>query len=920
MAFIQLSGKSRSGALVLALGLCLATSGPITQAQCGGNSPAFPVPEFRGPTRLWPTNGFRPGLPGQQLPANRDSTQYLSTTFPSNASGHELFWALDVVGDKVIVMYNAGIQVWDIAGVKAEDPERLAFKDGILGQWFFHTPPGEADGYLTDVAAIQDPSNSNRILIVVSSLAPIGVTIWRYDRSTGQLTQAYQNTDIEANDVDLINYQGTVYGFFATGPGAYMINVSATNSLATGCMDNACPGGIYMGEVGTAVGSRYVDVIERGGSVYMASTNGGLAVTGPPPEIWELNPSLPTLAARRWVGSIRDTHSPQMFEKGGNYYMAVVEQKRVKIYNVNDCLDSTGCTGLPVALFDHALRNQNWTYHFLTYSVSEGTPFLHYGSEGIFASGPAYERLFDLSNLGITNVLDDITSTGQTYTDACNGLTGIGFWADYQERNDFGLRNHHARKGKFSGKYFYKVNTGTFDVHTRNAIVVVPTVTTNVTSPGPYWFGDPINFLATAQNCSGPEVWTWLSSDTNAIGLGSGDETQTISWNLCPGSSCPQKTVDVWALKAACNGAPNLVFVDQTITISDPRPDISTLNVTPQAQVPNTYPVCTLLNFSADVVGKPTLSYAWTVRDEAEQQIASGASPAFSWNTSGVTIDGPEVFEDGFESGDTSAWDLARPAATAEEIAAGQAILEQVMGAGSANFRVNLVVNNSTNVPDTISRDITLTAIGPMAFTGAAPITVTNLGSGQYRFVANTENATSWRWEFEDPGNGTTTGCQFYTRCKIINFGADDNDVTNSWIQPNQSGTYRARVTADNCLDVPTINAEVSFNVTGIPTGAPPAITTFSIVPNANCSLSLNVMECRRNQAIGFTATHSGTATHYDFDWEGDGTFEESVTAGAAVTHTWATTGVRAPKVRARNGGGTPSAAAGLPWIFEIVN
>ncbi len=194
MAFIQLSGKARVGVLSLALGLCLATSGPNSHAQCGNNSPAFPVPEFRGGTRMWPTNGFRPGLPGAQLPANRDTTQYLSTTFPSTAPAMSSSGPSTWSATSAFVMYNAGIQAWDISGSKAEDPERLHFRDGIEGHWFFHTPPGEADGYLNDIAAIQDPSNSNRVLIAVSSLAPIGVTIWRFDRASGSLSQAYQNT------------------------------------------------------------------------------------------------------------------------------------------------------------------------------------------------------------------------------------------------------------------------------------------------------------------------------------------------------------------------------------------------------------------------------------------------------------------------------------------------------------------------------------------------------------------------------------------------------------------------------------------------------------------------------------------------------------------------------------------------------
>jgi len=932
MSLIYRSRGSSVAVLGLALALSLFGNSSVAQAQCGGNTPAFPVPEFRGSTRLWPTNGFRPGNPAQQLPASRDTTQYLSTTFPSAASGHELYWALDVVGDRVFTMYNSGLQVWDVGGANAETPVRLHYRDGIEGHWFFHTPPGEADGYLTDIAAIQDPSNSNRILIAVSSLAPVGVTIWRFDRTSGALSQAYQNTSLEASDVEMINYGGTVYAFFATGTGAFVLNVSQTNNLTGGCLDNACPGGINLGKVGTAAGSRYLSVIERGGNLYMASSLGGLSPSAPPPEIWELNPALPSLAIRRFVGTVKDTHSPVFFSKSSTYYMAVVEARHVKIYNVNDCLDNSGCSALPAATFDHTLRTQNWSYNFLSYSVSEGTPFLYYGFEGIFPSGPAYERLFDLSNLGGSNVISEITSTGQTYTDACNGLGPIGYWADYYERNDHGYRNFAPRKGKFGGRYFYRANVATFDVHVRASVVTTPSITTTATSSAPYWFGEPINFSAAAQNCAGAENWTWFASDTNAVGLGANDSTATINWNICDGSSCPDKNIEVWALKDACAGATNLAQTRANITVSDPRPQIEALNVAPNSQIPDTYPLCTLLNLSAVVGGKSPFTYNWTVTNAAEQVIASSTSPSFNWDTSGVVITlPPDIFADGFESGDTSAWlgvrepdnqAAAQKAAAqkAAQVAAARAVVEEVTGAGSATFGVNVVVNNSTGAPDNIGRNITLTAIGDLAFVGATPITVTNLGGGQYRFQANTENATSWRWEFEDPANGTTVGCQFYTKCRVLNFGDDDSDVTNSWAQPNLDGTYRVSVTAANCLDIAPITAQISVPVVGIPTGSAPVVTSFSIIPMGVCSLSLNVMECLRNQPITFTVVHTGTATHYDFDWEGDGTFEQSLTVGSAITKTYTTTGVRNPKVRARNGGGTPSTAVGLPWTLEIID
>ena len=73
--------------------------------------------------------------------------------------------------------------------------------------------------------------------------------------------------------------------------------------------------------------------------------------------------------------------------------------------------------------------------------------------------GAAYERLFDLTNLGGTNQLSEMTETGGTFTDECNGLGPIGYWSYYYELNATGYRNFSPRKAMFGGRYFYKINT-----------------------------------------------------------------------------------------------------------------------------------------------------------------------------------------------------------------------------------------------------------------------------------------------------------------------------------------------------------------------------------------------------------------------------------------------------------------------------
>ena len=923
MALTLRSAAARRCGLALGLAIVAFTpSAASAQLFCGSNSPGNTVPEFMGSTRLWPDNGFQPARPGQTLHPDRDSTQYTSNTFPCAQSGHELFWAIDIVGDRAFVMYNVGISAWDIGGANADNPRRISYRDGIAGHWLHHDGIGEADGYLKEISAIQDPANPNRILIAVAGGFPIGSSLWRFDRSNGALTAVYQQTLLPSEDVELVVFGGRIYGIFAGADGAFVLDVTATDPIGIeGCLDNACPAGIYLGRVGASNDSRYLSIVERGGKIFMASSYGGLTSFSPSAEIWEFDPAFPAGAALRYTHPVKDTHSPVLFTKGGVDYLAVAEARRLKIFEIGGCLDADGCSSLPTPVFNHQLRTQLWSYEYLTYSVSEGTPYLYYGYEGHLPRGAAYERLFDLTNLGGTNQLSEMTETGGTFTDACNGLGPIGYWSYYYELNDTGFRNFNPRKAMFNGRYFYKINTGTFDVHVRTVVIHNPTVTTAATSPAPYYFGDTVRFGATALNCAGPETWTWHSSHSGASGLDATGNTASITWPLCTDSRCNSQNVEVWALKDACAGAGNLTQNEATIQIADPRPQVNSISVAPSTSIPDTYPLCSELTFTADVSGKAPLSHSWTVKNGAGQQIGAGGNATFGWNTNGVVLSGPEIFADGFESGDVAAWDggaaVVGPKAAGDWILP-QVIADEVMSVGSAIFKVELTASNSTGSPGSLRRDITLTALGDLGFIGA-PIQVTSLGGGQYRFRTETQHATRWRWEFEDPGNGGTAGCQFFTRCRVIDFGNDDNEVTHTWAQPNVDGTFRVGVQAGNCLaSVAPIRAELPVAVTGIPAGTPPRVTNFSLLPSGHCSLSLNVMECH-TQAITFVVTHSGTATHYDFDWEGDGVFEQTLQVTSAISHTYPTAGTRFPKVRVRNGSGTPSASVGLPWALQII-
>lgn len=444
------------------------------QVVCGDESPAYPVTEEREGLRLWP-DGFEPARPNQALPPDRDSTQFVGYPYPSAATGLELFQALDIVGDRLIVLYNTGIQVWDIGGVYAADPRRLAFRDGVLGQWLAHPGEGHEDGSLVDMAAIADPADPNRILIVTSGEAgSVGMAVFRYDRAQNRLSPIYQDLTRDGADVELVVYGGRVYALVSSATGAFVFDVSATNEIDTPCLDDEfatnCPAGIQLGKIGSGLVSRYIGAIVKDGALFVALSAGSISPSQPPPQIWQLDATQPGTAARRFLGSVRDSHSPLLIRRGSRYFLAVVEAKRLRIYEVGDCLDASGCTSLPAPSYDAALRSNTWSRNHLSYSESDGKPFLYYGVSTGNLSGSAVERLLDLSNLGGSNLLPEITASGQTYVDPCNGSSPIGFWAAHYSQNHLGLRNFVPTMGRFRGRYFYRTATAVLDVHVRTEV------------------------------------------------------------------------------------------------------------------------------------------------------------------------------------------------------------------------------------------------------------------------------------------------------------------------------------------------------------------------------------------------------------------------------------------------------------------
>lgn len=464
-------------ALVFATAVAHAGSTPNC-SDPGQNSPAYPVPQFRDAARLWPDN-FRPARPGQRIPAERDSTDYTSNGPASFASGHELFQGLDIVGDRLFVLYNVGVQVWDIGGVFADSPRQLDLLDGLRGDWLFSDGHGEADSHLYNIAAIQDPNNPDRTLIAISGRFPMGVSLFSYLRSTNQLDHIYQFMLMESEQVQLRVVDGRALAFFASPLGAFVLDVSQAAEQAAPCLIdeflNPCPN-VFLGRIGEPLGlqprGRYLDILRLGDSWYLVSSFGGSVPSISPPEIWRFDPSDLEDADRLYRGTERNIHSVTFLRRNDQTFLALREHTELKIHRVDSCLDGDGCSTLPNPVYQENLGSVSWPTSTLTYSESFDTPMLYFGVVGGGIAGSAVERLLDLSTLGGSNQLVEVTAGGETYPDPCHG-GAVGYWADYNAKNVYGYRNFLPRQGKFNGAHFYRVTVATIDVHIHDAATVL---------------------------------------------------------------------------------------------------------------------------------------------------------------------------------------------------------------------------------------------------------------------------------------------------------------------------------------------------------------------------------------------------------------------------------------------------------------
>lgn len=253
--------------------------------------------------------------------------------------------------------------------------------------------------------------------------------------------------------------------------------------------------------------------------------------------------------------------------------------------------------------------------------------------------------------------------------------------------------------------------------------------------------------------------------------------------------------------------------------------------------------LCQTITLNAvDPVGKPTLKFDWEILDSSSNPLTP---------TQPIS---PQQ---------TTAWEVPP-------------------GLDTGNYTAKVTVTNDSGSATAQSAPITiepLPALPQAGFLIDDPV-VTN---GVVEFHVDAPGATEWRWDF---GDGTTP-----------EWTSDPVNGPSPVHTYAEVGTYEVTVEVRNCLGGPVLSAVVEvvvesvvdlhaeFQATNIPCGGV-----------LGCSADLG-------ETIEFTDQSTG-AQLWEYDWDGDGVFEESSTNGPITTHAYQTPDDYHPVLRVsrRNG------------------
>ncbi len=200
--------------------------------------------------------------------------------------------------------------------------------------------------------------------------------------------------------------------------------------------------------------------------------------------------------------------------------------------------------------------------------------------------------------------------------------------------------------------------------------------------------------------------------------------------------------------------------------------------------------------------------------------------------------------------------------------------------AGTYTARVTLSNGAGSATKSTI---FTLAGLTTLPLPGQFSPTNDAFTAGSVKFHASVPGATEWAWDFDDDANPATS-----------NFTAFSSDPVNG---PNPTHVYTSkgvrevRVKVKNCVTPEVLSAGLSIEITQI---TPLKAAFLPQCPGGFCIISVG-------QELAFLDASTG-AELWDYDWDGNGTYEDANNTAPRASHTYTAQGQYTPKLRVRRG------------------
>ncbi|HEX4953779.1 MAG TPA: PKD domain-containing protein [Thermoanaerobaculia bacterium] len=331
--------------------------------------------------------------------------------------------------------------------------------------------------------------------------------------------------------------------------------------------------------------------------------------------------------------------------------------------------------------------------------------------------------------------------------------------------------------------------------------------------------------------------------------LSSGAPT-SWSWTFqsaTPGSSTLENPTGV-----AFNSAGSRQVTLQVSNTSGSDTEVQNINVLdPAAQVgsvtvaPNPALVCQPVTFTAQgVTGLGPITHSWQVRDSQNQVVASGGNVnPFTWSTTAAT---------------------------------------------DGTYAATVTVTNASGNDSATSPVLTLSPLPALAFTspGNAPETLNGppFGSGQVNFRIQSQGATEWRWSFGDQSTPTWTSDPVAGPQPSHTYSAE--------------GTYTVSVEIRNCQQAAIASQQIQVSIPNTTPLVPQFNATGLFCSGGSCFADAGV-------PIAFNDGTTGGPDFWDYDWDGNGGFEDANHTSPVTSHTYASAGVFLPRLQVRRGAAT---------------